>query len=133
MQSIFIHELDDCVVVYFHDVLVYSTARVAHSGHPTHILKKVREQQLSLQLLKCEIVTQRDNYSAFVVEPGSYYGESQGNQGVAGGARQAPTGAKLLSVDRILQEVDTNLQELDLPAVSAVKGLSYAVAEQAHP
>lgn len=70
MQSIFIKELDEFVVVYLDDVLVYSKTREEHLRHLELVLKRVQEHKLFLQLPKCEIVTQRVNYLGFVIEPG---------------------------------------------------------------
>lgn len=58
------------MVVYLDDVLIYSPTREAHLRHLKHVLRKVKEHQLFLQLPKCEIATQRVNYLGFVIEPG---------------------------------------------------------------
>ena len=70
MQNIFINELDEFVVIYLDDVLVYSRTREEHMQHLRRVLEKAREHKLFLQLPKCEIVKQRVNYLGFVIEPG---------------------------------------------------------------
>ena len=70
MQNTFMTELDEYVVVYLDDVIVYSKCLESHYGCLKTVLHKMREASLFVGLSKCELVTQRVQYLGFIIEPG---------------------------------------------------------------
>lgn len=60
IQSIFLETLYAFVSVYLSDVLVFSSSREEHPQHLRHVLKRMREQQLSGKLNKCDIPPSED-------------------------------------------------------------------------
>ncbi|PHJ17715.1 retrotransposon ty3-gypsy subclass [Cystoisospora suis] len=70
MQNTFMKELDEYVVVYLGDVLVYSKTKEVHYDHLRVVLQRMRDARLFVGLSKCELVTQKVQYLGFVIEPG---------------------------------------------------------------
>ncbi|PHJ16379.1 retrotransposon ty3-gypsy subclass, partial [Cystoisospora suis] len=70
MQHVFIRELDEFVIVYLDDVLVYSRSRLEHYNHLRIVLQRLRENRLYVGVTKCEFVKQKVQYLGFIIEPG---------------------------------------------------------------
>ncbi|PHJ18926.1 retrotransposon ty3-gypsy subclass [Cystoisospora suis] len=70
MQNTFTRELDEYVVVYLDDVLVYLKTKELHYAHLKVVLQRRRDARLFVGLSKCELVTQKVQYLGFVIEPG---------------------------------------------------------------
>ncbi|PHJ21491.1 retrotransposon ty3-gypsy subclass, partial [Cystoisospora suis] len=69
VQNIFMNELDEFVVVYLDDVLIFSKTREDYERHFEIVWRRMREHRLFVQLSKCEFGTQRVQYLGFVIEP----------------------------------------------------------------
>ena len=54
MNKVFMEFLDKFVVVFIHDILVYSENEVEHKEHLHLVLEKLREHQLYAKFSKCE-------------------------------------------------------------------------------
>src|SRR5438105_4821528 len=54
MNSVFMTELDVCVVVFIDDILVYSKNEEEHAKHLRIVLDRLREHQLYAKLSKCQ-------------------------------------------------------------------------------
>ena len=54
MNSVFMPELDKCVVVFIDDILVYSKNEVDHTKHLHTVLQRLRDHKLYAKLSKCE-------------------------------------------------------------------------------
>src|SRR6266542_756625 len=54
MNSVFMTELDVCVVVFIYDILVYSKNEEEHAKHLQLILERLREHQLYAKFSKCQ-------------------------------------------------------------------------------
>ncbi|PHJ18537.1 rna-directed dna polymerase, partial [Cystoisospora suis] len=65
MQNIFLEELDEFVIVYLDDVLVYSKTKEEHLQHLQRVFTKMREQRLYVKLSKCEFCQQQVQYLGF--------------------------------------------------------------------
>ncbi|PHJ19707.1 retrotransposon ty3-gypsy subclass [Cystoisospora suis] len=70
MNSIFIKELDEFVIVYLDDVLIYSRSKTDHMQHLRTVFERMRENELFLNAAKCDIAPQKATYLGFVIEPG---------------------------------------------------------------
>jgi hypothetical protein len=61
MNDIFREWLDDFVVVYIDDILIYSSSLEEHAGHLRKVFQRLRENKLYAKLEKCEFgVTEVD-------------------------------------------------------------------------
>ena len=54
MNIVFRPFLDQFVIVFIDDILVYSKSKVVHAMHLRMVLQTLREHQLYAKLLKCE-------------------------------------------------------------------------------
>ena len=54
MNSVFMLELDICVVVFIDDILVYSKNEEEHAKHLWIVLDRLREHQLYAKFSKCQ-------------------------------------------------------------------------------
>jgi hypothetical protein len=54
MNSVFMPELDKFVVVFIHDILVYSRNEEEHVDHLHVVLQRLREHRLYAKLSKCD-------------------------------------------------------------------------------
>src|SRR5438128_11997117 len=54
MNSVFMTELDVCVVVFIDDILVYSKNEEEHAKHLQLVLDRLREHQLYAKFSKCQ-------------------------------------------------------------------------------
>ncbi|PHJ20920.1 retroelement pol polyprotein [Cystoisospora suis] len=66
MPNILLQELDDSVMVYLDDVLVYSATRQLHIHQLKNVSSNMREE-LYVKLAKCEFCQQRVPYLGFVI------------------------------------------------------------------
>ena len=55
MNRIFQPFLDDCVIVFIDDILVYSRSNQGHEEHLRNILSILREKKLYAKFSKCEL------------------------------------------------------------------------------
>ena len=54
MNDILMDYLDDFVVIYFDDILIYSDNFKEHKGHVRKILQKLKEADIQIDIDKCE-------------------------------------------------------------------------------
>jgi hypothetical protein len=69
MNDIFRQYLDQFVVVYLDDVLVYSRSVEEHEKHVKLVLQKLREMHLYAKLEKCEFDTDTVEFLGYVISP----------------------------------------------------------------
>ena len=62
MNNIFWKYLDQFVVIYLDDILIYSKTKEEHLKHLTLVLKKLKEHQLFGKLSKCEFLKDEVEY-----------------------------------------------------------------------
>lgn len=67
MQSIFHNELDDFVVVFLDDILVFSKNEADHDKHVRKVLDLLRENKLYAKLSKCELFKRSVGFLGHVV------------------------------------------------------------------
>jgi hypothetical protein len=54
MNSLFMNELDKFVVVFIHDILIYSKSEAEHAKHLRIVLQRLRYHKLYAKFSKCE-------------------------------------------------------------------------------
>lgn len=67
MNRIFISYLDQFVVVFIDDILIYSKSREEHAVHLLMVLTMLREHQLYAKLSKCEFWLEEVSFLVHVV------------------------------------------------------------------
>jgi hypothetical protein len=71
MNDIFREWLDDFVVVYIDDILIYSSSLEEHAEHLRKVFQRLRENKLYAKLEKCEFgVTKVDFFGHWVTQEG---------------------------------------------------------------
>jgi hypothetical protein len=69
MNSIFMLELDNFVVVFIDDILIYLRSMEEHKGHLRIVLQQLREHQLYSKFSKCEFLIKEVPFLGHVVSP----------------------------------------------------------------
>ncbi|TIA68013.1 hypothetical protein E3P91_04182 [Wallemia ichthyophaga] len=67
MNSIFQDLLDEYVVVYLDDIMVYSRTKKDHLQHLTEIFRRLRDYKLYVKLKKCEFMKSKVEYLGHIV------------------------------------------------------------------
>ena len=67
MSDVFREHLDDFVLVFFDDILVYSKNKDEHQEHLRKVLQLLRENQLYAKRSKCTFFTNKVEYLGFIV------------------------------------------------------------------
>ncbi len=71
--------LNDFVVVYFDDIIIFSENLEDHWKHVRSVLQRLKEKQINLKLKKCEFAVQETEYLGHMVN-----GESTSTAGHCG-------------------------------------------------
>jgi hypothetical protein len=69
MNSVFMPELDQFVVVFIDDILVYLKSSEEHEDHLWIVLQRLREHQLYTKFSKCEFWIKEISFLGHVVSP----------------------------------------------------------------
>jgi hypothetical protein len=69
MNSVFMPEFDQFVVVFINDILMYSKCLDLHEGHLQIVLQRLREHQLYAKFSKCEFWIKEVPFLGHVVSP----------------------------------------------------------------
>ena len=67
MNRVFKPYLDQFVVVFIDDILVYSKSREEHERHLSIVLQTLRDKQLYAKLMKCEFWLDKVSFLGYVV------------------------------------------------------------------
>lgn len=67
MIDLFRKELDDFVLVFFDDILIYSNSKEEHEHHLQHVLEILREARLFAKRSKCTFFVDKVAYLGFIV------------------------------------------------------------------
>ena len=67
MTDLFRKELDDFVLVFFDDILVYSKTKEDHEQHLRHVLEILRKAKLYAKRSKCSFFVEKVVYLGFIV------------------------------------------------------------------
>ena len=69
MNDIFRDMLDECVVVYLDDILIYSKTLEEHREHPRKVLQRLHEHQLYVKTSKCKFFVDTIEYLGHIIGP----------------------------------------------------------------
>jgi hypothetical protein len=69
MNSVFMLELDQFVMVFIDDILVYSKSMEEHEEHLWSVLQRLREHHLYAKFNKCEFWIKEVPFLGHVVSP----------------------------------------------------------------
>ena len=67
MSNILIEYVNDFVVVYFDDIVIYSKDEKEHEEHVKKVLEKLRKAKVNLKIKKCEFGVKETNFLGHVV------------------------------------------------------------------
>ena len=73
MNSVMGEYIDDFVLVYLDDILVFSTTEHEHENHLRLVFQKLREHKLQAKLKKCEFGKPRVKYLGHIVGSGEVH------------------------------------------------------------
>jgi len=83
MQEIFREHLDEFVLVFFDDILVYSKNAVDHEMHVRKVLEILRTHKLFAKKSKCTFSVDKVEYLGFVVSKVEYLGFVVSKEGIS--------------------------------------------------
>jgi RNase H-like domain found in reverse transcriptase/Reverse transcriptase (RNA-dependent DNA polymerase) len=98
MNDIFRDLLDECVIVYLDDILVYSNNAEDHERHLRTVLQRLKEHQLYGKLSKSMFFTTEIEYLGHIVSPGKI----QPNPSLVKAIRQFPRPESIKSLQSFL-------------------------------
>ena len=67
MTDLFRKELDDFVLVFFDNILIYSKNNEEHEHHLCHVLELLREAKLYAKKRKCTFFVEKMAYLGYIV------------------------------------------------------------------
>jgi hypothetical protein len=73
MNKVFMEYLDKCVVVFIHDILVYSRSEEEHEEHLHLVLQKLREHRLYAKLSMCEFLMKQVAFMGHAISKGGIF------------------------------------------------------------
>jgi hypothetical protein len=60
--------LDDFVIVYLDNIIIYLNSKEEHKKHIKWVLKKLYEENIPVIIKKCEFYTRKTNFIGFIIE-----------------------------------------------------------------
>jgi hypothetical protein len=70
VNDVFHGLLDECVIVYLHDILIYFNNIKDHKRHVRMVLERLQKHQLYRKLSKSTFFTTKIEYLGHIVSPG---------------------------------------------------------------
>ena len=62
--------LDDFVMAYLDDIIIYSNNEQEHKEHVKWVLKRLYKEDMPVAIEKCEFHTRKTNFIGFIIELG---------------------------------------------------------------
>ncbi|KDR73901.1 hypothetical protein GALMADRAFT_71411, partial [Galerina marginata CBS 339.88] len=69
MNDVFADLLDNYLIIYLDDILIYSNSLSEHKKHVREVLRRLRKFGLYGRLDKCEFHTQQVEYLGYIMSP----------------------------------------------------------------
>jgi hypothetical protein len=73
MKKVFMEYLDNFVMVFIDDILVYSRGEEEHEGHLCLVLQKLRDHKLYVKLSKCEFWLKQVAFLGHIISKGGIF------------------------------------------------------------
>jgi len=70
INSILGEHLDEFVIVYLDDIIIYLNLKEEHEKHIKWVLKKLYNKNISIAIEKCKFHTKKTNFVGFIIELG---------------------------------------------------------------
>jgi hypothetical protein len=70
MNKVFMEYLDQFVVIFIDDILVYSQSEKSHEDHLRLVLQKLRDNQLYAKFSKCDFWLKEDIFLCHIITDG---------------------------------------------------------------
>jgi hypothetical protein len=68
MNDILMNYLDEFVIAYLNDIIVYNNSKKEHIKHVRKILQRLREAEIQTDVNKCEFHTTETKFLEMIVE-----------------------------------------------------------------
>jgi len=62
--------LDEFVIAYLNDIIIYSDLKEEHEKHIKWVLKKLYNKNIPIAIEKCKFHTRKTNFVEFIIELG---------------------------------------------------------------
>jgi len=70
INSILGEHLDEFVIVYLNNIIIYLESKEEHREHVKWVLKRLQEEQMLVAIKKCEFFTRKTNFIRFIIKLG---------------------------------------------------------------
>jgi len=70
INSILGEHLDEFIIVYFNDIIIYLESEEEHRKHIKWVLKRLQEEQMPVAIKKYEFFIKRTDFVGFIIKLG---------------------------------------------------------------
>jgi transposase InsO family protein len=70
INSVLGEHLDEFVMAYLDDIIIYSMSEEEHGKHVEWVLRRLQEEKMPVAVEKCEFFTRKTDFVGFIIEPG---------------------------------------------------------------
>jgi transposase InsO family protein len=70
INSVLGEHLDEFVMAYLDDIVIYSDSEEEHEKHVEWVLEKLHQENIPVAIEKCEFHTKKTDFVGFIIEPG---------------------------------------------------------------
>ena len=70
INSILGEHLDEFIIVYLNNIIIYLESKEEHKKHIKWVLKRLQEKQMPVAIKKCEFFTKKTNFVEFIIKLG---------------------------------------------------------------
>ena len=62
--------LNDFVIAYLNDIIIYLNSKKEHKKYIKWVLKRLHKENMLITVKKCEFYTKKTNFIEFIIKPG---------------------------------------------------------------
>ena len=70
INSILGEHLDEFIIAYLNDIIIYLENKEEHGEHIKQVLKRLQEEQMLVAIKKCEFFTRKTDFIEFIIKLG---------------------------------------------------------------
>ena len=70
INSVLGEHLDEFVMAYLDDIIIYSNSEEEHFQHVEWVLQRLADEKMPVAIEKCEFHTTKTEFCGFIIEPG---------------------------------------------------------------